>query len=884
MESEKGQQQNDRDCSMCHNPPDDKMASCMKCHKLFHRSCANVADNIAYKCPQCSDNRPASPAPSATSRCSNRSRTSQSRSVQLQLKKLQEQRELDSARDREFLNKKYQLLEEAEDLCSNSSQNSQSVRDWLADTQQDISRQHATNNVENQAYVETSYLPNQTTCVDLPTRPANQNSYSSNIPCISTAHMRQQQNSQGITSVTNAAVSSTIINSAPISASAVTTNREYDRTLPFIPTNAHPPAAVPFSYLPVYSNPSMQPPPVNSNTTQNSNCSNQNIPFIQNVPMSSTMHVNTNNFTSPQFNSTQHILQQSHMTTRQSVPKDLPTFSGQPEEWPIFSSTYDWSTTACNFTDTENLIRLQKALKGKALQSVQHMLIHPANVPGVIEVLRMLYGQPEKILNSIKNRISLAPKVNENNLETLTSFAIDVRSLISTITAGNLPDELNNSFLLQQLVQKLPPSYQMQWATIKMNLNNQNKKPNLSDFDNWIFSLGITASNITVDHPCTKITQAYNKDNITDNKRNNSNNNNNNSSKATASRRAYVYSHSDERKCVVCNNNNNNNCKAVSDCPVYQSLDRSEKWNVVRKNKPCKYCLCLHSGECRRKKRCGEEECDYFHHPSLHRYDGTHKQTSTTKKTNVNNTHAVEEVEVINNAHSASSQNILFKIIPITIYGNDKEIKTLAFIDEGSSISLMDESIADQLGISGVPNPLCLRWTGGGNKQRLEMNVCTVESLNLPTQTLDYELLSQRYRHLRKLPIESYTNAKPKLLIGLNHFKMGISTKTFEGAPHEPVAVCTKLGWLIYGTVAEHNSRKQFNFHICDCSESDQQLDELVRSFYTLDSVGICAKDPMLAESEKRALNLLDSFTHYKDNGHYEVPLLWKFDSFKLPD
>lgn len=302
-QSEKGLQKNDRHCSMCHNPPDDKMASCIKCHKLFHRGCANVADSITYKCPQCSDHRPVSPTASATSRSSNRSRKSQSRSNQLKLKKLLEERELEleqSRRDREFLNKKYQLLEEAEDLRSNSSQNSQSVRDWVEDAQQDISRQHETNNVENTGYVETSYLPDQTSYVDIPTRPANEIAYSSNIPCISTAQMSQQPNSYGITSVTNAAVSSSIINSAPITASAVTTNSGYQRTLPFIPTNAHPPAAVPFSYVPVYSNSAMHPPPVNSNAPQIANSPNQNLPFIQNVPMSSTMHINTNNFTTPQ--------------------------------------------------------------------------------------------------------------------------------------------------------------------------------------------------------------------------------------------------------------------------------------------------------------------------------------------------------------------------------------------------------------------------------------------------------------------------------------------------------------------------------------------------------------------------------------------------------
>ena len=72
----------------------------------------------------------------------------------------------------------------------------------------------------------------------------------------------------------------------------------------------------------------------------------------------------------------------------------------------------------CRLTHAENLIRLQKSVKGGALQRVQHVLVYPLNAPKVIEVLRMLYasGQPEIILNSIKTRINFAPTVDENNL------------------------------------------------------------------------------------------------------------------------------------------------------------------------------------------------------------------------------------------------------------------------------------------------------------------------------------------------------------------------------------------------------------------------------------------------------------------------------------
>lgn len=73
------------------------------------------------------------------------------------------------------------------------------------------------------------------------------------------------------------------------------------------------------------------------------------------------------------------------------------------------------------------------------------------------------------------------------------------------------------------------------------------------------------------------------------------------------------------------------------------------------------------------------------------------------------------------NTHSASGCNNLFKIIPITIYGNEnKFIDTFAFIDDGSSTSLIDEQIINDLNLSGTSEPLCLKWTG--NVERNENN------------------------------------------------------------------------------------------------------------------------------------------------------------------
>ncbi|XP_067622714.1 uncharacterized protein [Eurosta solidaginis] len=47
---------------------------------------------------------------------------------------------------------------------------------------------------------------------------------------------------------------------------------------------------------------------------------------------------------------------------------DLPVFHGSPEEWPMFSVAFKETTEMHSYSQLENLLRLQKALKGEARQ------------------------------------------------------------------------------------------------------------------------------------------------------------------------------------------------------------------------------------------------------------------------------------------------------------------------------------------------------------------------------------------------------------------------------------------------------------------------------------------------------------------------------------
>lgn len=87
--------------------------------------------------------------------------------------------------------------------------------------------------------------------------------------------------------------------------------------------------------------------------------------------------------------------------SRKCLQRSLPSFSGVPEESPLFISSFKDTNKACGFSNLENLQRLRDSLRGDALEAVKGRLVLAASVPDIIEELRNLFGRPRRILKSL---------------------------------------------------------------------------------------------------------------------------------------------------------------------------------------------------------------------------------------------------------------------------------------------------------------------------------------------------------------------------------------------------------------------------------------------------------------------------------------------------
>ncbi|XP_036340978.1 uncharacterized protein LOC118750366 [Rhagoletis pomonella] len=570
----------------------------------------------------------------------------------------------------------------------------------------------------------------------------------------------------------------------------------------------------------------------------------------------------------------------SHVAARQAITKDLPSFSGKPEEWPLFITNYVQSTERCGFSDQENLIRLQKCLKGAALESVRGKLMMPATVNLAIETLRMLFGRPDVIHETLQRKLREVPPVRIERLESLIEFGLAVQNYRATMQALGLDGYLDDPMLLNELLSKLPGEMKLEWGRRRLSL----ARVDIIAFDEWLFGLASCASQVTPVNSVPSEVKVGNKGRrerllVHD------------ASSTSASRTPG----SQKVSCHKCTGAHD-----LAECREFKALSRQLRWQLIKEKRLCIRCFKNHQvRRCNSNKWCGVDGCRLAHNPLLH---GQRLQQQTKPHESDDTGNAEVENSVIC-LHQKPHDRAIFRYVPVTLHANGVTLETVALIDEGASCTLLDDTLARQLKLSGPSEELCLRWTGNITQQDKNSQIVsfeisargndsvkygrrsvrTIANLKLPRQSLQVGDIRER-DHLKSLPIVSYDSSRAGLLIGLDHVKLCVPLEVRQSQNDGLVAARCRLGWSVYGRDRHDRSPNERLMHICECSK-DGNLDNLMRSFFSVESVGISPTvKPPMSKDDERAWQIMQSTTKYVESERrWETGLLWRFDRIDLP-
>lgn len=553
---------------------------------------------------------------------------------------------------------------------------------------------------------------------------------------------------------------------------------------------------------------------------------------------------------------------------------DLPIFTGNCEDWPMFKSEFYRSAEEGRFSDSELLRRLERAIRGNARQTVNALFVAPENVYEIMETLEETYGRPEWIMLMLIDKARKTPPPQDDNAGSFIQFCNVISNLV--VTAENIGQEifLDNPELLLNLVCKLSASMKIHWGQYAILYGS-----NLKNFSIW--TKVMRNIKCSTNFPQQSSLQNTSERRVQSNSKQSLfliNSKVGRSSGMSTNSEAVKKEH---YNCLLCLTNDHK----LKECENFLAKDVPGRYEVLKSLRVCFRCLdgkhfmlrC--PGE---RKMCDVNGCSKYHHKLLH-YDDIQ--------------------EVVAHHGSLSGTKTMLRVIPVMLTGPKGTVRTAALCDEASTITMIESSVANAIGISGPVTPLCYQWTNNVTRheeesQTINISICedvensektftlknvrTVGDLSLPPQNFNADEILRLNQHLVSVPdIRKHGHLQPTILIGHDHYGLIVPRQLVEEDDSEVFASKSKLGWSIHGK-NESSMINNFSFHLCQTTDQEN-LHNLVKENFKLEESGLNKKTSFLSREDKLAVEMMNNSLKY-DGTRYQLPLLWKDKNTVLPE
>ncbi|XP_060802199.1 uncharacterized protein LOC132902161 [Amyelois transitella] len=537
---------------------------------------------------------------------------------------------------------------------------------------------------------------------------------------------------------------------------------------------------------------------------------------------------------------------------------ELPTFNGDSAEWLAFLTVY--TETSTMFSAVQNMARLRKSIVGQAREAVKNILYSDSQPNDVMEALRRRFGRADLLVTAELDKLRALPRVSEN-VQELSAFSCKVNNSVTSIKGLKKNKYLHSPEIVKQITEKLPAFIQFRWCDY------------IAQYDEDEPDLEILANFLNKEADRSVVLLSNEKKKVIQPKR----------------QSAHVAVEQPMRRGIQCIQ-----CKGdhyFSECKELKNASIDERWEMVKKLKVCFNCLRgRHRKDDCRSRPC--RQCKRLHHALLHKEYKKENSTYEKKK---------EEAGVTGTVNTLKTPQALLKIMPVQLYGPTKSVKVLALLDEGSTVTLLDEATAKEIGATGPKEILALETVGGntirntdserinlkikGVHQRKKMNinnVRTIKEIQLSPQTVDRARL-EACPHLKPLIDKiCYEDTPPKMLIGQDNWELIVSRHTRKRKKDEPVASFTKLGWVLHG--CDGGITKQVQFMRCAHLKSqDDNLDAIIKEHFAIEALGVTERKPS-SDIEERATKKLEEVVRKVAVDKYEAGLIWKAEDETLPD
>ena len=545
------------------------------------------------------------------------------------------------------------------------------------------------------------------------------------------------------------------------------------------------------------------------------------------------------------------------------LPKlEVKKFSGKVDEWQTF-----WDNFECAIHKNNSLAEIDKfsylrgLVEGKASAAIAGFALTAANYDAAVELLKGRFGKKSLIQRAhIEELMKVQPVYDDRDTQRLRNFHDAVETHHRGLQALGVASPTYSSIVVPAVIQKLPDQVRL---TI-----TRGRKHEEWDMDDLLERLREEVELREELHLQKETKQHERKNHTTEDRR---------GKPGTASALAVTNAGFEDR-CAYCMD-----CHDHDNCTKVTSV--SKRRELIRKYGRC--FICMRKGhkasKCKSNRKC--DKCKGNHHVSICENPEGQADSIPTSIT-------------IPSLHVGLESRVALQTARAVLKGGNRNVTVRVMFDSGSHRSFITPRIVRTAGLQ----PVRREWveistfgqqaTDRGLKEVFSVDLqCVrggeciqIEAYLVPTisqiRNEHVELRKHEYPHLQNLWFSDVSTREEsleiELLIGADYLWSFQEGRTIRGERGDPVAVETRLGWVLSGPVKGDrvNSRIEVNFVNQESTRGGLELGSEIRKLWDFETLGVREEDEILEEHRDKV-----SF----DGRRYKVSLPWKESHDNLP-
>ena len=158
------------------------------------------------------------------------------------------------------------------------------------------------------------------------------------------------------------------------------------------------------------------------------------------------------------------------------------------------------------------------------------------------------------------------------------------------------------------------------------------------------------------------------------------------------------------RRLPVLDNKVFNGKHGVWSCEVFQRMDINNKWDSVKKEKLCFCCLGddHYSKDCKRRRKCGVQDCDKGHHKFLHFQKKDYSLKRSEDGASGQNGPRSNQIKQRVGSGDQTLSTVSNNDSQVALSNGKNKLVVNTLLDDGSTKSYVNSVVAFQLGTNGT--------------------------------------------------------------------------------------------------------------------------------------------------------------------------------------